>query len=96
MKISNIILVALPFLAVAEEGGLRNTEEVPVKRRLTKIRYKGNNGKPSEYFPLGLCEGDCDNDDDCEGDLECYQRGKNDSVPGCSGGSSDSSYTDYW
>eukprot|EP00980_Cylindrotheca_fusiformis_P002671 scaffold624_cov150-Cylindrotheca_fusiformis.AAC.4 len=46
-------------------------------------------------FPLGRCEGDCDDDPDCEDGLICFQRGANDPVPGCSGGSSDSSRTDY-
>ena len=26
----------------------------------------GNNGYPSEFFPLGQCQGDCDNDADCQ------------------------------
>ena len=31
------------------------------------------------------CEGDCDDDNDCEGDLICHQRSGFDSVPGCGG-----------
>jgi len=34
---------------------------------------------------LGLCEGDCDSDSDCAGDLICYQRDAGQSIPGCSG-----------
>lgn len=30
------------------------------------LRDVGNNGSPSESFPLGECEGDCDNDNECE------------------------------
>ena len=37
-------------------------------------------------FPLGECLGDCDNDNDCQGNLICYQRGPYDDVPGCDGG----------
>ena len=34
--------------------------------------------------PLKRCQGDCDNDDECEGDLVCYdQNGM--FVPGCEG-----------
>jgi hypothetical protein len=40
-------------------------------------------GNPSET--LGLCEGDCDSDSDCEGDLVCFQRTSAERVPGCSG-----------
>ena len=27
---------------------------------------KGNNGRPKKYFPLGLCDGDCDTDAECQ------------------------------
>ena len=44
----------------------------------------GDNGGPS--FPLGHCEADCDDDDECESDLVCYQRGSDDDpTPGCIG-----------
>merc|ERR1712217_866468 len=33
----------------------------------------------------GLCQGDCDNDDDCAGKMICYQRKSGDAMPGCSG-----------
>eukprot|EP00980_Cylindrotheca_fusiformis_P021855 scaffold8694_cov135-Cylindrotheca_fusiformis.AAC.2 len=39
--------------------------------------------------------GDCDSDNDCESGLICFQRGAYESVPGCSGGSSDGSLSDY-
>eukprot|EP00980_Cylindrotheca_fusiformis_P015006 scaffold4127_cov126-Cylindrotheca_fusiformis.AAC.2 len=51
--------------------------------------------KITQSFPLGLCEGDCDDDPDCEPGLICFQRDGNESVPGCSGGSRDGSRTDY-
>ena len=35
---------------------------------------KGNNGLPESAFPLGMCEGDCDTDEDCDGGLICFQR----------------------
>jgi len=34
---------------------------------------------------LGLCEGDCDEDSDCRGNLRCFQREKDGEVPGCHG-----------
>ena len=46
---------------------------------------KGNNRRPIESWPLGLCEGDCDIDSDCEGDLECFKSQDVNAVPGCSG-----------
>jgi len=49
--------------------------------------------------PLGECEGDCDNDDDCIGDLKCFHRSRTEAVPGCLSGDStfgqDTSRRDY-
>ena len=45
---------------------------------------------------LGLCEGDCDNNNDCDTGLKCYQRSGDTEVPGClSGGIGDESSHDY-
>ena len=42
------------------------------------------------------CKGDCDRDDDCNGDLKCFQRDGHTKVPGCAqGGTGDTSSTDY-
>ena len=38
---------------------------------------------PTDYIPLAMCEGDCDYDSDCKGDLKCFQRDGDESVPGC-------------
>ena len=35
------------------------------------------------YTPLAMCEGDCDFNSDCKGDLICFQRDGVESVPGC-------------
>lgn len=40
---------------------------------------------PEPPFPLGECEGDCDNDSECSGDLKCIQRDDTEAVPGCFG-----------
>ena len=45
----------------------------------------GNNGSPSSVFPLGLCQGDCDDDSECAAGLVCFDRNSGDSVPGCGG-----------
>ena len=50
---------------------------------------------PAELFPLQLCQGDCDNDGECAGDLGCFQRGRNQAVYGCSGGLEDGSSADF-
>ena len=38
--------------------------------------------------PCGQCEGDCDRDTDCEGDLICFQREGDENVAGCRGAAS--------
>jgi hypothetical protein len=45
----------------------------------------GRNGKPVAAFPLGLCQGDCDSDDDCSDGLLCFMDENYDTVPGCIG-----------
>lgn len=49
------------------------------------LRHRGDNGHPSSAFPLGLCEGDCDDDHDCLPGLHCFHRHAFEHVPGCQG-----------
>jgi hypothetical protein len=69
----------------------------PTKVRGT-ILYVGEDWNPKGEFPLGLCEGECDGDFDCAGELVCHQRdkdttGKLGTVPGCAG--RDTTTNDY-
>ena len=54
-------------------------------------------GQCSPHDKCNVCEGDCDSDDDCKGEFVCFKRRKNSfrKVPGCRGGRSDESGTDY-
>lgn len=63
-------------------------------RKLVRVMGFGAT-PPSNMFPLGLCEGDCDNDTDCEGSLVCYQRDKFEDAPGCDGGTTFGADTDF-
>jgi hypothetical protein len=45
--------------------------------------------------PCAQCYGDCDDDEDCEGDLVCFQRDAGDAVPSCSGGEASDSDSDF-
>jgi hypothetical protein len=73
---------------VSAEGGLRKGGS---QRHLIRIKVYGSN--PVDI--LGLCEGDCDIDEDCGEGLICFQREKNQAIPGCDGGLGDNSRTDY-
>jgi hypothetical protein len=42
----------------------------------------------------GMCEGDCDDNSDCQPGLECFKSDGGDRVPGCLGVTSDNNY-DY-
>lgn len=104
MKICSLSLIALggsKYHRVASSsdvvaGGVTATAsrflQAP-RRNLVALNKIGNNGLPAEVFPLGLCEGDCDNDSECAPGLGCFQRGANEPVRGCDG--NDSRSTDY-
>lgn len=57
------------------------------KLQLPVLNYVGDEGSPASAFPLGPCEGDCDDDSDCVGALICFQRpmGGVEAIPGCAG-----------
>jgi hypothetical protein len=52
---------------------------------LPKVKALGGSFCTTEA-PCAQCFGDCDTDDDCEGNLTCYQRDGGQAVPSCSGG----------
>lgn len=47
----------------------------------------------SESNKCGLCQGDCDTNDDCKEGLICFQRDSNEDIPGCAGKDGSSKYT---
>lgn len=55
-------------------------------------RFKGSS---FSRYPLDQCQGDCDVDAHCRGNLVCFQRNGSESVPGCIGGENDRTPTDY-
>ena len=62
---------SLANTALADVGGddaaLRNLQELPAL-----VRSFSDRGAPPT--PLSECHGDCDNDNHCAGDLQCFQR----------------------
>ena len=69
-----------------EAGTMDGTEAGTVdgEVEMPRLEIAGQNGSPASAFPLGLCQGDCDDDDECGEGLVCLQRGRGDPVPGCS------------
>ncbi|CAB9505694.1 expressed unknown protein [Seminavis robusta] len=59
-------------------------EDLTLPPNLPELTTSGNDGT-FDVYPLTECSGDCDTDDDCEGDLVCFQRQMDEPVPGCSG-----------
>lgn len=43
-------------------------------------------GIPASSYPLGPCQGECYSDDDCAGDLLCFHRTADETVPDCVAG----------
>ena len=65
-------------------------EPIPIIRQLQTttdppLTIEGNDCDPPESFPLGACEGECDDDTQCQLGLKCFQRSGSESIPGCSG-----------
>ena len=56
-----ILLGASEFLGAEEESTIAPTEAAIIVGALVLV---GQNGSPSEVFPLSHCQGDCDNDED--------------------------------
>ena len=55
MKLS-FLLSAASFISTSTIGA---SHTIP-------LEHVGNDGSPSDAFPLGLCQGDCDTDADCQ------------------------------
>ena len=88
-----LVLISMAQAKLGAEETILPQEKKEKQRRLIEIKSYGSN--PTSRYPLGRCEGDCDSDSQCTGGLVCFQRGSNVRVPGCNGGQSDGSRTDY-
>lgn len=69
-----------PLLAFA----FAEEKESPVRRLRRQLQVAAKNFGRKHSGNLGLCEGDCDTNAECRGDLVCFQRNAGDNVPGCS------------
>jgi len=82
MKVTRTALAALALLCSNLEVEARlhgrdlQLDEEPM------LELVGNDGEFDTY-PLGLCQGECDTDEDCAEGLYCFQRDAYEPVPGC-------------
>ena len=56
---------------------------IPEDNSPMEIPSVNKGGNPTTHYLLSLCEGDCDNDDQCEEGLKCHQRDNGEPTPGC-------------
>ena len=87
-------LTLLLLLWTIHGADAQAAETQTLRRKLEQIRVVDRDPAPWQ-LPLGHCVGDCDADRDCESGLVCFQRTRFTAVPGCSGGTVDTSYSDY-
>ena len=66
-------------------ANLYQRDDFCFQRPANYLWVTGNNGIPASAFPMGACDGDCDDDDDCTLGLLCLQRLGDEVVPGCDG-----------
>ena len=81
--------------ADSHDGSFEGFESIYARDEARKGNYdnvqlplvdKGASPPNLSKVKLNRCEGDCDKDDDCLGDLKCFQRSRGDKVPGCAKG----------
>jgi hypothetical protein len=76
-----------PFRPPPPNAAVQNTPPPPAGSAFPQIQSTtGKNGKlDAEVGSLGLCQGDCDDDQDCGPNLKCFWRSAFEDVPGCTG-----------
>ena len=96
MKVVSLVALFAAVLCTIAFFALDSSSSAKlVRRNLAELNLVGNDGNPGNTFPLGECEGDCDSDNDCEGEFVCFQRDAGDPVPGCYVGNGDSLNNHY-
>eukprot|EP00986_Skeletonema_menzelii_P005901 scaffold2216_cov154-Skeletonema_menzelii.AAC.1 len=84
---SNRIRLALTAILVVVVSSAAFFSSLHLSSRTRQYAQRiGNNDSPNNILPLTECKGDCDNDQECDQGLVCYQRyGSYEAVPGCVG-----------
>ncbi|KAL7491834.1 hypothetical protein ACHAWT_001093 [Skeletonema menzelii] len=92
----HLVLAGTIIVLVSSAAFFFSSLHLASRRQQQYVQRIGNNGSPNNVFPLTECKGDCDNDQECDQGLVCYQRyASYEAVPGCLGGEEDGRETDY-
>lgn len=86
--ISVVIIIVANFVHVGADSTNEEDETTSSylrQPRVTKSIFRSQSGQCSKESPCDECEGDCDRDSDCKGDLKCFHRDEDDDplTPGC-------------
>ena len=79
-------------LASALAAVLLVSSTATARRQLQQTKVDGD---CSNTEKCGMCDGDCDEDSNCKGDMLCRQRDDGEEVPGCALGKDDRPDVDY-
>jgi len=84
VDLEKVIIEAYVYNAI--DGEIKEYEKC-IDDGEKEIRFEDVQVNPdAEFLPLGDCEGDCDNDNECAAGLKCFQRNDGDGgPPGCGG-----------
>ncbi|CAB9527528.1 expressed unknown protein [Seminavis robusta] len=96
MKLDDIVPIETPESPFLEKwnAGINNTDWL-VNVSFGELDYLGHSGFWYARYPLGVCQGDCQTDDDCQVGLYCHQRVRYGAVPFCTGGETLNSTMDF-
>ena len=80
-------MIATDLASNTMETDVPKQTEAPTLEELLALSEAEENTTCSPERPCGMCIGDCDNDSDCQGSLECFRRSGDSvsAVPGCAG-----------
>ena len=82
-------IISLTRTATKAPTPVPTNTPIEAEKTTTALTIVGDNGKPldgrNDVFPLQVCEGDCDSDNECAKGLKCMQRSRKEAVPGCEG-----------
>ncbi|CAE8682945.1 unnamed protein product [Polarella glacialis] len=72
-------------LVLLQRTYVRSTDLQTANHSSCQVKTLDTRWGPRGHPNMAQCQGDCDSDADCAGDLKCFQRDQYEAVPGCTG-----------